>query len=64
MCLSRLSVFVAADGGVKVKYIKSHTHSLNFEQSKYLPIPDQIKSDITTMLALRIPYRLKALSFN
>ncbi|XP_062599776.1 uncharacterized protein LOC134261354 isoform X2 [Saccostrea cucullata] len=55
LCLSRFSVLVAKDGTVKAKYIQSHTHSTNFEESKYLPIPDHIKSEIKTMLALKIP---------
>lgn len=28
---------------------------MSFEQSKYLPIPDSLKSEITSMLALKIP---------
>lgn len=55
VCLSRFSVLITREGTVKVKYIKSHTHSTSFEESKYLPIPDHIKSEITTMLALKIP---------
>ncbi|XP_061184345.1 uncharacterized protein LOC133192343 [Saccostrea echinata] len=55
LCLSRMSVSVGIDGTVKVKYIKSHSHSLDFGQSKFLPIPENIKSEISTMLALKIP---------
>ena len=46
---------VTREGTIKAKYIKSHTHSTNFEESKYLPIPDHIKSEIKTMLSLNIP---------
>ena len=52
---SRMSVSVKSDGSVSVKYIKSHTHSTAFEESKYLPLPDSIKSEICTMLALKFP---------
>ena len=55
LCLSRFSVLVTREGTIKAKYIKSHTHSTNFEESKYLPIPDHIKSEIKTMLSLNIP---------
>ncbi|XP_048735607.2 uncharacterized protein LOC125651055 [Ostrea edulis] len=55
LCLSRFSVLVEKDGTVKAKYIQSHTHSTTFEDSKFLPIPDHLKSDIKTMLALKIP---------
>lgn len=32
---SRMSVKIKSDGSVQVKYIKSHTHSLSFEESKF-----------------------------
>lgn len=44
LCPSRMSVKVKSDGSVQVKYIKSHTHSLSFEESKFLPLPDSVKS--------------------
>lgn len=50
-----MSVKVKSDGSVQVKYIKSHTHSLSFEESKFLPLLDYVKSEICTMLALKIP---------
>lgn len=50
-----MSVVIRKDGTVKVKFIKSHSHSLRFEQSKFIPIPESIKSEISTMLALKIP---------
>ena len=37
VCPSRMSVSVKSDGSVSVKYIKSHTHSTDFEESKFLP---------------------------
>ncbi|XP_062571709.1 uncharacterized protein LOC134233700 [Saccostrea cucullata] len=55
LCPSRMSVKIKSDGSVSVKYIKSHTHSIAFEESKFLPLPDSIKSEILTMLALKIP---------
>ena len=55
LCPARFSVCEHPDGKVSVKYVKSHTHSLSFEQSKYLPIPDSLKSEIVNMLALKIP---------
>ena len=55
LCPARMSVCETPDGKVQVIYIKSHTHSLSFEQSKYLPIPDSLKSEILNMLSLKIP---------
>ncbi|XP_061184435.1 uncharacterized protein LOC133192444 [Saccostrea echinata] len=55
LCPARMSVSEMGDGKVMVKYVKSHTHSLSFEQTKYLPIPDSLKSEILNMLALKIP---------
>lgn len=55
LCLSRFSVLVQEDGKIKAKYIQSHSHSTTFEDSKFLPIPDHLKSEIKTMLALKIP---------
>ena len=50
-----MSLSVKSDGSVSVEYIKSHTHSTAFEESKFLPLPDSIKSKICTMLALKFP---------
>ncbi|XP_062604065.1 uncharacterized protein LOC134265856, partial [Saccostrea cucullata] len=55
LCPARMSVCEMKDGKVMVKYVKSHTHSLSFEQTKYLPIPDSLKSEILNMLSLKIP---------
>ena len=55
LCPARMSVCERPDGKAQVIYIKSHTHSLSFEQSKYLPIPDSLKSEILNMLSLKIP---------
>jgi hypothetical protein len=52
LCTAGMSVCQRPDGKVQVRYIKSHSHSLSFEQSKYLPIPDSLKSEILNMLSL------------
>ena len=55
LCPARMSVCERPDGKVQVRYIKSHSHSLSLEQSKYLPIPDSLRSEILNMLSLKIP---------
>ena len=55
LCPSRMSVSVKADGSVKVRYIKSHTHSTGVEESRFLPIPEWMRSEICTMLSLKMP---------
>lgn len=55
ICPARFSVREKEDGKICVKYIKSHTHSLSFENSKFLPIPEGIKTEILGMLSLKIP---------
>ena len=55
LCPARMSVCERPNGKVQVRYIKSHSHSLSFEQSKYLSIPDSLKSEILNMLSLKIP---------
>ena len=48
-------VSVKPNNKVNIKYIKTHTHSLSFEQSKFLPIPTNSQTEIATMLSLGIP---------
>ena len=48
-------VSVKPNNKVNIKCIKTHTHSLSFEQSKFLPIPTNIQTEIATMLSLGIP---------
>nr|XP_022334767.1 uncharacterized protein LOC111131491 [Crassostrea virginica] len=55
LCPSRMSVSVKADGSVNVRFIKSHTHSTGFEESRFLPMPELVRSEICTMLSLKMP---------
>ena len=55
LCPSRMSVREKVNGTVSVRYVKSHTHSVEVEESKYMPIPENIRSDISSMLAMRVP---------
>ena len=43
------------DKSIKVKYVKTHWHSLSFSESKYLKIPNSTQEEIATMLSLEMP---------
>ena len=46
----------ASDRSVRVKYVTSHTnHDLSLEQSKFLPLPKDMKDDIAIKLNMGIP---------
>ena len=40
---------------VTVDYIQTHTHSVAFDQTKYLPMPKSIRNEISQKLSLGIP---------
>jgi len=56
VCISRMYATYASDGSVRVKYVTSHTnHDLSLEQSKFLPLPKDVKDDIAIKLNMGIP---------
>ena len=55
LCPARFYVHELFDGKVTVRYIHNHAHSLAFNQSKFLPIPNDIRNDISVKLALGVP---------
>jgi len=42
-------------GVLEVKYIQTNNHSVNFVQTKYLPIPQSVREEIGKKLSLGIP---------
>lgn len=55
-CISRIYAKHKANGVVLVEYISSHTnHDLSLEQSKFLPLPKDVKSTIAMKLNMGIP---------
>ena len=46
LCPARLQVKALSSGGVIVKYIKTHSHAIRFEDTQYHPTPKDIKLDI------------------
>ena len=48
-------ISVKPTGTVDVRYVKTHSHSLSFNQTKFLPLPQELREDITTMLSLNVP---------
>ena len=56
VCISRMYVTHASDESVRVKYVSSHTnHDLSLEQSKFLPLPKDVKDGIAIKLNMGIP---------
>ncbi len=55
VCPARLYVKVLPDGQTNIKYIKSHSHELSFDQTKYLSLPEHIKEQILGQLSLNVP---------
>ena len=46
LCPARLQVKSLSSGGVIVKYIKTHSHPIKFEDTQYHPVPKAIKLEI------------------
>ena len=56
MCISRMYVKCCSTGSVEVRYISSHTnHDLTLEQAKFVPLPKDVKDNISLKLNQGIP---------
>ena len=57
LCPARLQVKSLFSGGVIVKYIKTHSHAIRFEDTQYHPTPKEIKLDIMDKIVKGMPVK-------
>ena len=43
------------ENSINVDYIHTHSHSVDFQQTKYLPLPPSIRDDIYRKQSLNVP---------
>ena len=55
LCPARMFVTELNNGTVTVKFVKSHTHSVGLQESKFMPVPDKVKDNIINLLSMKVP---------